>query len=143
MRAVSLACCAAVALLALPLTAQAQGDTAAVTADARCLMTMAALASVQDETRARLGQAGVVFFAGRIKAREPGYNFATRLKPVADSLNGESVQSEAQRCGPLVVDALKELRAAQESFAPAGSAAKPPASGARPPAASTAKPPKP
>ena len=102
-----------------------------VTADARCLMTMAALSSAKEEARARAAQAGVIYFAGRIKARDPSYNFGTRLKDVGASLTREAVVAEAQRCGSLLTETLRELDTAQKSFpAPkpaAPAAAKPPA----------------
>jgi hypothetical protein len=124
----------ALAPLAAFAAAPAAGSSA-VAADARCLMTMAALTSAPDATRARTAQVGVIFFAGRIKAQDPSYDFGTRLKSVASGMNRETVAAEAQRCGPMLVDTLKELDAAQKTFpapkpaAPAGSApaAKPPA----------------
>jgi len=100
------------AAAATPAPAPAGGSAA----DARCLMTMAALASSQDENSARLGQAGVVFFAGRIKAQDPTYDLGARLKAVAQSMNGENIQAEAQRCGPMVIETLNQLQTAQKSF---------------------------
>lgn len=129
MRALTLAICAAAALspLAAAAAPAAGGAAGGVASDARCLMTMAALASSKDENSSRIGQAGVVYFAGRVKAVEPGYDFSTRLKTVAASMNGQNLQAEAQRCGPMVVATLNQLQAAQKSFAPPpGSAAGPP-----------------
>lgn len=131
MRLITLVLSAGVMLA--PLAASAAPAAGGVAADARCLMTMAALTSAPDATRARTAQVGVIFFAGRIKAQDPSYNFGTRLKAVAEGMSRETVAAEAQRCGPMLVDTLKELDAAQKTFpqpkpAPSGSApaAKPP-----------------
>lgn len=102
---------------------------AGVASDARCLMTMAALSSSKEETRARAAQAGVIYFAGRIKARDPSYDFGARLKAVAASLTREDVVTEAQRCGPMLTETLRELDAAQKSLP-----APKPAVNAKPPA---------
>jgi hypothetical protein len=133
MRPFALALCAtgltaALALSALP-AAAAPADTAG---DARCLMTMAALTNSKDEAKARTAQAGVIFFAGRVKADDPSYNFGVRLKTVAAGMNRDTLVAEAQRCGPLLVNVLRELDDAQKTFpaptpAPAAGAAKPPA----------------
>jgi hypothetical protein len=134
MRALTLAIVLAGALT--PLSAMAATATAAADAnsDARCLMTMAALASSQDQNQARFGQEAVIYFAGRVKAREPSYDFATRLKPIAASLTNETLQAEAQRCGPMVVKTMEELQAAQKAFGP------PPAATGRPAPAPAPKP---
>jgi hypothetical protein len=87
-----------------------------VAGDARCLMTMAALTSNPDPTRARTAQVGVIFFAGRIKAQEPGYDFGTRLKTVVSGMTRETLTADAQRCGPILVETLRELDAAQKTF---------------------------
>lgn len=100
--------------------------------DARCLMVMGALSASQDQNTAIDAQFGVAYFAGRIKARDPSFNLGTRLPAVAASLNGQPMQAEASRCGPMVVEALKELQAAQRAFAPP-----PAASGAAPPPTTT------
>jgi len=120
-----------------PAIAAAQAPAASpVTSDARCLMAMAALSSSSDQNAAGVGHEGVVYFAGRIKAREPSYDLGVRLKTVAAGLNGQSLQAEVQRCAPLVVEALRQLQAAQESLAP-------PASKSAPAPAAPAAPPKP
>jgi hypothetical protein len=137
MRPLTLVLAAGLALAPLAAFAAAPAASGGVAADARCLMTMAALTSSPDAARARTAQVGVIFFAGRIKAQDPSYDFGTRLKTVAASMTRETVAAEAQRCGPMLVDTLKELDAAQKSFpppkpaptgaAPAAPAAKPPA----------------
>lgn len=134
----------ALAPLAAFAAAPAAGHSAGVAADARCLMTMAALTSSPDQTRARTAQVGVIFFAGRIKAQDPSYDFGTRLKAVATSMTRETVAAEAQRCGPILVDTLKELDAAQKSFpAPKPAAPAAPAGGTAPAAPAAKPPPKP
>jgi hypothetical protein len=132
----------ALAALALsPLAAAAATPAPAaggVNDEARCLMTMAAFTSNKDPNTATSAQFGVAYFAGRIKARDPSYNLAARLKTVAAGMNGQNLQADASRCGAMVIEALKELQAAQSTFGP------PPgqAAGAAKPAA-PAQPPKP
>ena len=127
MRAFTLALCAAAVLSPLTATAAAKASAgSAANADARCLMTMAALASTKDENASHIGQAGVVYFAGRIKAEEPGFDFSTRLKAVTVGLTPQTLQSEAQRCGPRGVETLNQLQAAHRSFGPPPGAAAPP-----------------
>lgn len=135
MRPITLVLGAGIALAPLAAFAAAPGaGSSAVAADARCLMTMAALTSTPDATRARTAQVGVIFFAGRIKAQDPSYDFGTRLKSVASGMNRETVAAEAQRCGPMLVDTLKELDAAQKTFPAPKPAAQAPAPAAKPPA---------
>lgn len=120
---------ASVAMLLLPVAAAAapSSPTAAaaspVTQDARCLMVMGALTSAKDQNTAMEAQFGVAYFAGRIKAREPSFNLGTRLQTIAAGMNGQPMQAEASRCGPMVVEALSQLQAAQRSFAPPPGAA--------------------
>lgn len=134
MRPITLALCAGFTLA--PLAAVAAPAATGAASDARCLMTMAAISGSQDADQARLGQVGVIFFAGRVKAQDPNFDFATKLKPIADSLNRETINAEAQRCGPLLTNTLRELDTAQKAFPAAkpapstggtGGAAKPPA----------------
>lgn len=139
MRPITLVLCASFALAPLAAVA-APAAPGGVAADARCLMTMAALTSSTDQTRSRTAQVGVIFFAGRIKAQDPSYDFGAKLKAVATGMTRETITADAQRCGPLLLDTLKELDAAQKTF-PAPAPAKPAGAGATPPAA--AKPPAP
>jgi hypothetical protein len=101
-----------------------------VVQDARCLMIMGALTSSKDQSVAMEAQFGVAYFAGRIKARDPSFNFGTRLQAVASGMNGQPMQAEANRCAPAVAQALSELQAAQKSFTPPPSPSAP--SGAAP-----------
>ena len=110
--------------------------------DARCLMTMAALTSNPDQTRARTAQVGVIFFAGRIKAQDPSYDFGTRLKTVVTGMTRETLAAEAQRCGPILVETLRELDAAQKTF-PQPKPAAAPAAGAPAPIQTPGAAPKP
>jgi hypothetical protein len=130
MRPIILALCAAAFLspaAALAATPAAPAATGGVAEDARCLLTMAAFTGAKDQNTSNTAQLGVIYFAGRIKARDPSFNLATRLPAVAASMNGKPMQAEADRCGPLVLEALKELQGAQAALGP------PP--GAKPPAA--------
>jgi len=132
MRKYVLGLCAGLALSSGAAVAAPAAPASGVDSDARCLMTMAALSTSKEEARVRAAQAGVVYFAGRIKARDPSYNFAVRLKPVAASLSGDQLATEAPRCGAILTGTMRELDAAQKAFppaqpAPASGAAKPPA----------------
>jgi hypothetical protein len=123
-------------------SAQAQAQSA-VTGDVRCMLTMAALSG----NKANQPQAGLglFYFAGRIKAQNPAFNFATDLKPTAVKMTQPDFEAELKRCGPMVVSVMQSLQAAQASFGPppqpATGAA--PATGAGPaPKAPTPVPPK-
>lgn len=116
MRKFTLAICAGLALAPSAALAAPTATGGGVAADARCLLTMAALTSSKDENRAKAAQVGVIYFAGRIKAQQPGYNFGVGLKPIAASMTRETLVSEAQRCGPLLTETLRELDQAQKAF---------------------------
>src|SRR5579862_274726 len=71
------------------------------TDDARCLLAMVALSNSTDANQQRIGQSGAVFFAGRLKARDPNFSFA-RLKTIATTMTAQTAQTDLQqRCGPL------------------------------------------
>ena len=120
-------------LIAVAGSAQAQAPAPAKTGlagDVRCMLTMAALSG----NKANQPQAGlgIFYFAGRIKAQNPSFDFGTDLKPVAAKMTQQDFQSELTRCGPMVVSVVQGLQAAQASLGPPPSAA-----GATPPAAAT------
>ena len=129
MRTLILAAFCAALIPSLANAAAAAPAESGVTADARCLMTMAALSSAQDATAARSGQIGTVFFAGRIKAREPSFDFTTRLKALATTMTGDVLQNELKRCGPQVQAAMGQLDAAFQALSPAPAQTPAPAPG--------------
>jgi|KBSSwiStaDraftv2_1062776.scaffolds.fasta_scaffold02358_12 hypothetical protein len=100
------------------------GPSTATAADARCLLTMAALTNTKDANTARSAQIGVVYFAGRLKARDPAFDFTSRLKTVAASLDPKGLPAEVQRCGPMVETAMKQLDAGLNALAPPPAAKK-------------------
>lgn len=112
-------------LLAGAANAQATGAAG----DVRCMLTMAALSG----NKANQPQAGlgIFYFAGRIKAQAPAFNFATDLKPVAAKMAPADFEAELKRCGPMVVSVMQGMQAAQASMAPPA--------GAQPPAATPPK----
>ena len=116
---------AAIAVLISTLLACSAHAQAVPASDVRCMLTMAALSG----NKANQPQAGlgIFYFAGRIKAQSPAFNFATDLKPVAAKMAPADFQAELKRCGPMVVGVMQGLQAAQASMAP------PP--GAQPPTA--------
>jgi hypothetical protein len=107
---------------AQPAKAQAVGPVA----DIRCMLTMAQLSN----NKANQPQAGfgLFYFAGRIRAQSPNFNFGTDLKPVAVKMTAADFEAETKRCGPMVVSVFQGLQAAQASMAPPAAAA-PPAAG--------------
>jgi hypothetical protein len=116
------------AVTAIPLAAAAQAPSP-TDSDARCLLTMAAVTSQADANMAQSARIAVGYFAGRIKAREPSYDFANRLKPIAATLNGPALNNELKRCGPQVQASMTQLEAAFRALSP-----KPPPGPAKPPA---------
>jgi hypothetical protein len=100
----------------------------AVESDVRCLLTMAVIG--QDKTKQQAAQVGAYFFTGRISARAPGLDLPAAIKAEESKLSPKDLPAEAQRCGPMVQNAMKAL---QQSFAPPAGAA-PPAAGAPAPA---------
>ena len=124
-----------------PAAALAQAPAAAPESDERCLLEMIALSNASDQNASQMGRTGVLFFAGRLKGRDPNFDFA-RLKPMIGSMNAQTAQSDLQqRCGPMVSTALQQL---QTALGPPPGAATPPAAAAKPsaPAAKPATPPK-
>ena len=133
MRPITLAVSAAIALspaAALAAPAAASG----VVADARCLLAMGAFSGASDANTARTAQAAVIYFTGRIKAADPSFNFATRLKPIAAGMTPQGMATEAQqRCGPMFMQAARELDAAQSALNPPAAASAPPKAAGAPP----------
>jgi hypothetical protein len=115
-------------------SAQAQAPAkTGLAGDVRCMLTMAALSN----NKANQPQAGlgIFYFAGRIKAQNPAFNFGTDLKPVAAKMTQDDFKNELTRCGPMVVSVVQGLQAAQASFGPP-----PAAAGATPPPAAAVPP---
>jgi hypothetical protein len=135
MRQLALAICAAAAATPLAAAAAAPAAAGGAAADARCLVAMAAFTSSTNQDTARAAQAGVVYFAGRIKAEDPSFDLGARLKAVAAGMTPQTLQTEAQqRCGPQLMATMRELDAAQRAFGPPAGAAKPKApAGSSPP----------
>lgn len=108
-----------------------------VTADVRCLLTMVALTNINKD-HPQAAQFGVHFFLGRINARAPGLDLAAAVKAQAATLGPTQLQTELQRCGPMVSAAGQRFDAAMNSLRPPGAgpvSASPPAPAAPPAAA--------
>ena len=116
-------------------SAQAQVSPGAM-GDVRCMLTMAAISG--NKTNQPQAGLGMFYFAGRIKAQNPAFNFATDLKPVASKMTQADFEAELKRCGPMVVSVMQGLQAAQASFGPPPQ----PAGAAPPPKAPASPPPK-
>lgn len=100
--------------LALPAAAATALKTApapatGVSADVRCLLTMAALG--QDKQRQQAALIGAYFFIGRISAKAPGLDLPAAVKVEAAKLKGQSLNEEAKRCGPMVEGGMRSLQA--------------------------------
>lgn len=123
------------ATLASGAAAQAQPSAASpTTQDARCLLAMVALSNVDDPNAQRLAQGGIIYFTGRIAAREPNFDFA-RLKTLADTMDMKAAQTDLQQhCAPMFKKSMQQVEAA---LAPPAAASPP----AAPPASPPAKPP--
>jgi hypothetical protein len=93
---------------------------------------MAALSSSTDANTARSAQIGAIYFAGRIKAREPAFDFTARLKATAAAMNGKSLQPEVQRCAPMVSSAMNQLDGALSALSPHTPGAQAPAAAPAP-----------
>jgi hypothetical protein len=87
---------------------------------------MAALSNASDQNSARAGQIGVVYFAGRVSARDPGFDFS-RLRTMASGMNAQSMQAELQQtCGPMLNTVMQKLQAALSSPSASSAPAAPP-----------------
>ncbi len=101
-------------LIASATTASAAPATDPVTRDARCLLVMGAMGTDANSKTAAL--LGVFYYAGRISARDPGFDFSTRLRAVAEQIGDADFEGEAKRCGAEMTQASKSLDAAQASL---------------------------
>lgn len=113
-------------------------------ADERCLLEMVVLTNSGADPNAKgFGQAGVIYFTGRL-AHDPNFDF-NRLKTLVGTLDLKEVQADLQqRCAPAFEKSMHQM---QSAIAPPKAAAPPlPAPAPRPdgtpaPAASPAAPP--
>jgi hypothetical protein len=76
--------------------------------DAHCLLAMVALSNASDATAQHFAQGGIIFFTGRLAARDPNFDF-NRLKSMAATMDAQSAQTDLQRCGPMFQNAMKQL----------------------------------
>ncbi len=111
--------------------AAAQAPTNTVSADARCMLAMAALGSA-NKANQQGAFAGIYYFAGRIRAQSPRYDLAAGLKAQMAQMTPALMQAEAQRCGPIVVGVVKSMQAVQQTLAPPGAPAPAPAASGAP-----------
>ena len=123
----------AAATLTLVSAANAQPPEASpTTADARCLLAMVALSNSQDPNRQRTGQEGVLYFTGRIAARDPNFNFAS-LRTLAEKMDAQSAQTDLQqRCGPMFNKSMQQVTTALSGPASGAAPATPRAAPAAP-----------
>jgi hypothetical protein len=108
-------------------------------------MEMFILAQQQQPQQKQMGQAGILFFAGRLSAHSSGPGLAAAMKAEAPSLQPAQVQAELPRCGNLLQAEMHNVETGFNSLRPPGApAGAPPAAGAAPgvaaPAPSTPSP---
>ena len=103
--------------------------------DARCLLAMVALSNAEDANAKRLGQGGIIYFTGRVAAREPNFDFS-KLRAVAEAMDMKVAQADLkEHCAPMFQKSMQQVETA---LAP------PPGAQTPPPATQTpAKPPAP
>lgn len=107
------------AVLALASTADAQPAKPAAPEDAVCLLDMVALSNASTPDAQQIGRDGVAFFAGRISAHDPSFDFA-RLKTMGQSLNEQTLRTELQQhCGPILQQYMGKVETALSPPAPA------------------------
>jgi hypothetical protein len=100
------------AAMAFAPAAYAQPTAGPASDDAKCLLEMVVLSNSSAPEAQRAGEAGIVFFVGRISVRDPNFDFA-RLKTMAQALNPQTAQTDLQqRCGPMVQSNMQRLEAA-------------------------------
>jgi hypothetical protein len=88
---------------ARPLTSAATGG------DARCLVAMVALLSSTSPSDQAYGQAGTVYFTGRIAARDPGFDFGL-LRTMAASMDAKTAHADLQQnCSPMFQKSMAQL----------------------------------
>ena len=83
-------------------------------ADARCLGVFSILAGGTDKTNQESGKVGAVYFAGKLRGRNPAIDFETALRRILPALEA-NIASENQRC-------FAELRDAGAAMTAAGNA---------------------
>lgn len=98
-------------MTALTMSATAARAENTVTADARCMLTMSAVAGDQNQRQAAL--LGIYYFAGRIRVQSPNYDFGTGLKAQGEKMTVADFQKELKPCGDQIKATAQALEAAQ------------------------------
>ena len=107
------AACAA-ALFAPAATARA--DDEAIAADARCIAVFAAMVQMPQYKDA--AGAGLLYYLGRLDARDPKLDLAAAVKHEAARMDRSEYVTVAQRCGSTLKQRNDALKAAAQSFPP-------------------------
>ncbi|THD77596.1 MAG: hypothetical protein E7812_13570 [Phenylobacterium sp.] len=108
----SAACVAA--LLTTATTARA--DDEAIGADARCIAVFAAM--VQMPAYKDAAGAGLLYYLGRLDARDPKLDLAAAVKHEAARMDRTEYMAVAQRCGSTLKQRNDALKAAARDFPP-------------------------
>lgn len=105
-----------IALLVLGSAAQAGQQAPATTedSDARCLAVFSIAAGSDDKEAQEGGKVGAVYFAGKLRGRNPSIDFETALRRVFPALDANATK-DRERC-------VAELRSAGAALTTAGAA---------------------
>lgn len=88
--------------------------------DLKCLLTMGALGGNEKNRIPAL--MGVYYFAGRIKASDPGLSLPDALKTLAPKMRPDDFKAAAKECGAEVNQTTMNLQEAQADLKPAAPA---------------------
>lgn len=106
----------AAALAALATATAAKAEDEAVGNDARCIAAFAALVQMPQYKDA--AGAGLLYFLGRLDARDPKLDLAAAVKHQAERMDRTEYATEAQRCGSILKQRNDALKAAAQAFPP-------------------------
>ena len=85
-----------------------------VKSDVRCMLTMSAVQGTPEQKQA--AQMGVYFFAGRLRAQNPSFDYATALRNEAAQMKVSDFQAALTPCGNQVKAVIQSLAAAQAAL---------------------------
>lgn len=101
-------------VLGLPFSSTPSMAQDSLTADVRCMLTMSAVSGTPAQREA--ATMGVYYFAGRVKARQPSYNFSTGLKSEVARMHVADFQQALKPCTDQLKATVAALATAQEGL---------------------------
>lgn len=100
---------AALVMWAGSAAAQASADDVITRGDLRCILVLSMAQKLDDSPAVQQAAiAGVGFYMGRLKGRDPGVDMKVRLTNEAKLLNADKVTAELNRCGRELQDLGRE-----------------------------------